>query len=103
MTTPSDPNPDGGFGDQPGYGQQPGGQGQQPGGYPTSGLPSFPAAPPPADGPTPTLTPPTSVTAAFWCFLVAAVVIVIGGILAVTAKQTVIDTLRDNNTGNLSS
>jgi hypothetical protein len=96
MTTPSDPNQPGGFGDQPGYGQQPGG-------YQPSGLPSFPAAPPPSEAPQQTYEPPTEIQAAFWCFIAAAVVIVVGGLLSLGSKQQIIDTLRANNTSNLTA
>ena len=96
MTTPSDPNQSGGPGDQPGYGQQPGG-------YPSSGLPSFPAAPPPTEAPRQTFTPPTEVQASFWCFIAAAVVVLVGGLLSLGARQQIVDTLRANNTGNLTA
>jgi hypothetical protein len=76
MTTPSDPN-------DPGYGQQ-------------SGLPSFPAAPPPTESAVQTYTPPTEMTAAFWCYVVAAVISLIGGVLAVGQKQAVLDTLKQS-------
>lgn len=75
MTTPSDPN-------QPeyGYGQQ--------------GLPNFPAAPPPTEAPEQRFTPPTQITAAFWCYVVAAVVGVIGGLLVIGQRQQLLDATR---------
>lgn len=121
MTTPSDPNHQPGFGQQPGYGEQPGygqqqpgygqqphygqqqqGGYQQPGGYGNSGLPGFPAAPAPVDnGPQPTFTPPTTVNAAFWCYIVGAVAVVVGALLFLGQKQTILDTLRNNNNAGL--
>ncbi|HEX5407725.1 MAG TPA: hypothetical protein VFX16_36110 [Pseudonocardiaceae bacterium] len=83
MTTPYDPNDPGRYGDP-------------------SGLPNFPAAPPPSEGPAQVFTPPREIMAAFWCYVAAAVVILIGGVLSLGAKQTLVDTLRDNNTSNLS-
>jgi hypothetical protein len=85
MSTPSDPN-------QPGYGEQ-------------SGLPNFPAAPPPSEaefGGGPAYAAPNEVTGAFWCYIAAAVIIVVGGLLAIGAKQDILNTLRANNTSNLS-
>lgn len=85
MSTPSDPN-------QSGYGEQ-------------SGLPNFPAAPPPSEAEFrggPAYAVPNQVTGAFWCYIAAAVIIAIGGLLAIGAKQDILNTLRANNTRNLS-
>lgn len=108
MTTPSDPNQPGGYGDQPGYGSQPGGYGgqpgmNQPGGYGNpSGLPNFPAAPPSMESQQPAITPPGSIVGSFWCYVAAAVISVVGALLLLGQKQTIENALRDNNTTGLS-
>jgi hypothetical protein len=79
MTTPYDPNDPGGYNNP-------------------SGLPNFPAAPPPSEGPAQVYTPPREIMAAFWCYVVAAVVILVGGVLSLGAKQTLVDSLQANNT-----
>lgn len=75
MTTPSDPN----------------------------GLPQFPSAPPPSEyGNAPqTYTPPNELMASFWCYLGAAVIVLVGGLFYTGQKQAVLDTLRATNTANL--
>jgi hypothetical protein len=84
MSTPSDPN-------QPNYGEQ-------------SGLPSFPAAPPPSESETggPAYAAPNEVNGAFWCYIAAAVIIVVGGLLVIGSKQDILNSLRSNNTTNAS-
>jgi hypothetical protein len=102
MTT-SDPN-------QPGYGNQPGGYGgqpgaNQPGGYGNpSGLPNFPAAPPSMEAQSqgPSTPAPGSIVAAFWCYVAAAVISVIGALLLLGQKQAIEDSLRKTNTAGLS-
>lgn len=87
MTTPYDPN-------DPNRGYQSG----QPG-----GLPQFPSAPPPSEydqGPQ-SYAPPTEIVASFWCYIGAAVVVLLGGLLYLGQKQTVLDALRNANTTNL--
>jgi hypothetical protein len=82
MTTPSDPN-------EPGYSQP-------------SGLPNFPAAPPATESAARTYTPPTEMTAAFWCYVVAALISLVGGLLVIGQKQAFLDTLRkSSNNANL--
>jgi hypothetical protein len=137
MTTPSDPNQPGGYGGQPGYGQQPGGFAQQPGGpgdqpgyggqpgygqpapgqpgypapgqqpgygqagygqQPGPGLPNFPAAPPPSEGPRTTMAPPTTMTVAFWCYIVAAVVSIVASLVLFGQKPSLINQLQTGNT-----
>ncbi|HVV20764.1 MAG TPA: hypothetical protein VHF06_15120 [Pseudonocardiaceae bacterium] len=75
MTTPSDPN---------GYGQQ--------------GLPNFPAAPPPMEQPQARFTPPNEIQAAFWCYLAAAIVGLIGALMLFGSREQLLDTLRASNT-----
>jgi hypothetical protein len=74
---------------------------QQDQGY-QSGLPSFPNAPSanfePGQAPVP--APPTEIQASFWCYIGAAVIVLIGGLLYIGAKQTVIDALRNADTSN---
>ena len=77
MTTPSDPN-------------RSGNENQ-------SGLPYFPAAPATNDLPGAPVRPPTQITAAFWCYVVGAVVSLIGGVLVTGQKQTILNALRDTN------
>ncbi|HEX5117073.1 MAG TPA: hypothetical protein VFW65_17915 [Pseudonocardiaceae bacterium] len=117
MTTPSDPNQPGGYGNQPEYGGQPGGYGgqpgmtppggnpgYQPGGYGNpSGLPNFPAAPQSMESQSqqPAINPPGSITGSFWCYVAAAVVSVIGALLFLGQKQTVANALRNANTTGL--
>jgi hypothetical protein len=85
VTTPSDP-------DQPEY---------------SSGLPSYPSAPQsgdygdPRQQRQPAAAPPREVAVSFWCFVAAAVVVLIGGLLYLGAKQALLDTLRSNNTSRL--
>jgi hypothetical protein len=87
MTTPSDPNQPGEYSP---YGDQ------------QSGLPRFPSAPPPMEGETRTITPPTEITVAFWCYIVAAVVTVVGGLMVLGARQQIMDAVRSaGNGGNL--
>lgn len=86
MTTPSDP-------DQPDQGYQ-------------SGLPSFPSAPPPSDDygtqrPAQSFEAPREIMASFWCFVGAAVIVLIGGLLTTGNKQAILDKLRTTNTTNL--
>lgn len=85
MTTPSDPN-------DPNQGYQSG----------QSGLPQFPAAPPPSEyGQQPeTYTPPKEIVASFWCYIGGAVVVLLGGLLAIGQKQAILDALRSSNTTN---
>jgi hypothetical protein len=74
VTTPADPNrPDNGY---------------------QSGLPSYPSAPPPSEAQAQTITPPTEIIASFWCYVVAATIVLVGGLLFSGAKQQVRDTLR---------
>jgi hypothetical protein len=82
-------------GGNPGY--QPGGYGNQ------SGLPSFPPAPPSMESQAqqPAVNPPGTILGAFWCYVASAVLIVIGGILFYSQKQTLIDAARDNNPNRL--
>jgi hypothetical protein len=82
MTTPPEP-------DQPNYGD-----GQQ-------GLPSFPAAPEANEMRQQSYPPPTEITAAFWCYLVGAVITVVGGLLVLAARQTIVDATRAANTTNV--
>ena len=86
MTTPSDP-------DQPEY---------------QSGLPSYPSAPqsgdygdPQQQQQQPASAPPREIVISFWCYVAAAVIVLIGGLLYLGAKQALLDTLRSNNTGGL--
>jgi hypothetical protein len=83
VTTPSDPN-------EPYQGYQ-------------SGLPNFPSAPPPSDygQRQPAYAPPTEIMASFWCYIGAAVLVVVGGLLYLGDKQTVLDTLRTANNTSL--
>lgn len=85
MTTPSDPN-------DPNQGYQSG----------QSGLPQFPAAPPPSDlrQPAESYAPPREIVASFWCYIGGAVVVLLGGLLAIGEKQTILDALRTANTTN---
>lgn len=82
MTTPSDPN-------QPEQGYQ-------------SGLPSFPSAPPPSDydqqQPVQAGPVPNTITAAFWCFMLTAVIALVYGLLYLGAKQAIVDALHTANT-----
>lgn len=88
MTTPSDPNQPGEYGS---YGEP-------------SSLPRFPEAPPSSEGLTPAVTPPTEIMAAFWCYIVAAVVTVVGGLLVLGSRQQIMDAVRNAGTGsNLTS
>lgn len=80
MTTPSDPN-------QPPYGQQ--------------GFSGYPSAPPPQEAPQATYTPPTEIMASFWCYIVGAAITVVGGLLVITQRQTILDATRAANTSNL--
>lgn len=83
MTTPSDdPN------QPPNYGQQ--------------GFQSYPSAPPPQETPRQTYTPPSEIMAAFWCYIVGAVITVVGGLLVLTQRQAIVDATRAANTSNLS-
>jgi hypothetical protein len=86
VTTPSDPN-------QPDY---------------QSGLPNYPSAPPSGDmgyaqnqQQQPAFAPPREVTVSFWCYIAGAVIVLIGGLFYLGSKQTVLDTLRNNNTSTL--
>ena len=85
MTTPSDPN-------DPNRGYQ-------------SGLPNFPSAPPPSDygnqQQAQSFQPPQTIMASFWCFVGAAVIVLLGGILTTGDKQAILDKLRTTNTTNL--
>lgn len=83
MTTPSDPQ-------DPNQGYQSG----------QSGLPQFPAAPPPSEfgQQLQTYEPPKEVVASFWCYIGGAVVVLLGGLLAIGQKQAILDTLRSTNT-----
>ncbi|GHF33136.1 uncharacterized protein (DUF983 family) [Amycolatopsis bartoniae] len=56
---------------------------------------------PSSSSPTAATAPPNSINVAFWCFLVATVISVVSGVLALTAKSTVADQLRKNNTSGL--
>jgi hypothetical protein len=81
MTTPSDPNrPDNGYGYQ-------------------SGLPNFPAAPPPSDSglPQQVIEPPREITWSFWCYVAAAVISLVGGLISLGSRQTFLNALRNNN------
>ncbi|HEX4720871.1 MAG TPA: hypothetical protein VH333_00045 [Pseudonocardiaceae bacterium] len=86
MTTPSDPN-------EPNQGYQ-------------SGLPDFPSAPPPSDygnqQPAQSFEAPQTIMASFWCFIGAAVIVLLGGLLTTGDKQAILDQLRTANTSNLS-
>jgi hypothetical protein len=85
VTTPSDPN-------QPEYG---------------SGLPNYPSAPSANEmgyGQTPqqpASAPPREVTISFWCYVVAAAIVLIGGLFTIGLRQSALDTLRANNTAHL--
>jgi len=84
VTTPSDPN-------QPNEPYQ-------------SGLPSFPSAPPANEYDQqrqPAGAAPTELVAAFWCYIGAAALVLIGGLLYLGDKQAVLDALRTANTTNL--
>jgi heme/copper-type cytochrome/quinol oxidase subunit 2 len=78
VTTPSDPN-------QP------------------EGLPSYPSAPPPGDHGNPqqpqASRPPRELVISFWCYLAAAIIALIDGLLYVGAKQAILNTLRANTKG----
>jgi hypothetical protein len=97
MTTPSDPNQPG-YGDQPGgYGDQPAG-GPQPGGYVgPSGLPSFPAAPPPMESQQPDITPPGTIVGAFWCYVASAVLGVVAVLLLFGQRPTLREAAQQAN------
>jgi len=84
VTTPSDPS-------DPNQGYQ-------------SGLPQFPAAPPPAEygQQRPVYEPPKEIVASFWCYLGGALVGLLSGLLFIGQKQALLDTLRNQNTTNLS-
>jgi hypothetical protein len=84
MTIPSDPN-------QPGDGSN--------GGYQTGGLPGYPeaAAANEAQGTNTPFVPPSQLVGAFWAYIVAAVVGVVGGLLVLTQKQQILDALRESN------
>jgi hypothetical protein len=84
MTTPSDPN-------QPGDGSY--------GGYQSGGLPGYPenAAANEAASVNQTLTPPQQLVGAFWAYVAAALVGVVGGLLVLGQKQQIIDALRTSN------
>lgn len=60
----------------------------------------LPSAPPPseAEAHQQVLPPPTEMVGAFWAYVVAALVGLIGGIMLFAAKQSVIDALRSGNT-----
>jgi hypothetical protein len=79
MSTPSDPN-------QPGDGYQ-------------SGLPGYPAAAAAneAQSANTSFTPPSQLVASFWCYVVAALVGVVGGLLVLTEKPQILDALRTSN------
>jgi hypothetical protein len=84
VTTPSDPN-------QPDY---------------QSGLPNYPSAPSSGDmgyqqQQQPTYAPPREVTISFWCYVGAAAIVLIGGLFALGLKQSILDSLRNNNTTGL--
>jgi hypothetical protein len=76
VTTPSDPIP------------------------PGDGSYGLPSAPPPseAEAHQQVLPAPTEIVIAFWAYVVGAVVGVIGGIMLLGAKQSLIDSLRASNT-----
>jgi putative Mn2+ efflux pump MntP len=62
--------------------------------------PSFPKAPPIEQGP-PQASPqaaPTEIIVSFWCYLVAAVVGLVGGLLLLGSRQAIEDSLRTANT-----
>jgi hypothetical protein len=85
VTTPSDPN-------DPNRGYQ-------------SGLPNFPSAPPPSDygnqQPAQAFQPPQAIMVSFWCFVGAAAIALLGGLLATGDKQAVLDQLRTTNPNHL--
>jgi hypothetical protein len=80
VTIPSDP-------DQPEY---------------QSGLPDYPPAPlsgdngPQQSQPNP---PPRELAISFWCYVAAAAIVLIGGLIYLSAKQAFLDTLRANTSG----
>lgn len=74
----------------------------QPPSYPQQGFQSYPSAPPPQEAPRQTYAPPTEIMAAFWCYIVGAVITVVGGLLVLTQRQAIVDATRANNTSNLS-
>lgn len=87
MTTPSDPT-------QPGDGSP---------GYPPAypaGAPGYPTAPPLGEIP-PAPAPPNEIVGAFWAFVLAAVIGIVGGLLVLGTKQTIVDAVRAANTSNL--
>jgi uncharacterized protein (DUF983 family) len=72
----------------------------------TSGLPNYPSAPAANEyGQTqqPAYAPPREIMISFWCYVGAAAIVLIGGLFAITLKQSVLDTLRNNNTTGLTA
>jgi hypothetical protein len=60
--------------------------------------PNYPAAPPvnPQES-GPALTPPASIMASFWGWLLAAALMLVGGLMFLGQKQTLVDSLRQSN------
>ncbi len=49
-----------------------------------------------------TYTPPKEIMAAFWCYIVGAVITGVGGVLVLTQRQAIVDATRANNPSDLS-
>jgi hypothetical protein len=64
------------------------------GGY-QSGLPNYPAAPPPSDTglPEQVYPPPREIVVSFWCYLVAAAIVLVNGLVSIGSKQAVVTAL----------
>ena len=74
MTVTTPPDPDGGY---------------------QSGLPNYPAAPPPSDTGVPgqAFPPPREIAASFWCYVVAAAIVLVNGVVSLGSKQAVVTAL----------
>lgn len=58
------------------------------------GIPSYPSAPQPSDYQPQRITPPNEIMAAFWCYVAAALILVVGGLFALGERQQLIEDLR---------
>lgn len=69
---------------------------------PETGLPQYPSAPDAGLPSQPTYQPPTEIVAAYWCYIVGAVITAAGGLFVLTQRSAILAATRAANTSNLS-
>lgn len=74
MTTPTDP-------DDPGY----------------AGLPQYSGGSPSMEPQPQQVTPPREIAIAFWCYIAGALILVVGGLMALSERQQFLAALRETN------